>query len=142
MRTAKKGDKVAITYVGTLSDGELFDKTNEGETFDFTLGNEEVIEGFEKAVLGLSEGEEIIVSIPPEEAYGERYEDLVIELPKKDAPKNIELELGNIYTFPLQGGEHIDMELVDINDETYVFDGNHPLAGETLNFEIKLVKIY
>lgn len=142
MKSVQKGDKVAISYIGTLTGGELFDRTNEGETFDFTVGSEEVIEGFDKAVLGMKEGEVKIVSIPPEEAYGERYDDLVIELPKKDAPKNIELELGNIYTFPLQGGDHIDMELVDINDETYVFDGNHPLAGETLNFEITLVKIY
>ena len=60
---------------------------------------------------------------------------------KEIAPDNIELELGNVYTFPLEGGEQIDMELVDIDEESYVFDGNHPLAGETLHFEIELLKI-
>ncbi|HPN36944.1 MAG TPA: FKBP-type peptidyl-prolyl cis-trans isomerase [Melioribacteraceae bacterium] len=141
MERVKNGDKIVISYIGKLSDGEIFDQTEGDETFEFTVGAEEVIEGLEKAVIGMAEGEKKVVAIEPEEAYGEVFEDLIIELPKESAPDNIELELGNVYTFPLEGGEKLDMELVEIDEEGYVFDGNHPLAGETLHFEIELLKI-
>ncbi len=141
MKTVEKGDKIAISYIGKLDDGEIFDQTEGEDSFEFTVGAEEVIEGLEKAVLGMAVGDKKSVAIEAEEAYGERYDDLVIELPKESAPENIELELGNVYTFPLEGGEQIDMELVDIDENSYVFDGNHPLAGETLHFEIELLKI-
>jgi peptidylprolyl isomerase len=141
MNTVKKGDKIVISYIGRLDNGEIFDQTEGDDSFEFTVGNEEVIEGLDIAVIGMAVGDKKNISIEAEEAYGERYDELVIELPKDSAPTNIDLEVGNVYTFPLENGEQIDMELVEVDDEVYIFDGNHPLAGENLHFEIELLKI-
>jgi len=141
MEKVKKGDKVAISYIGTFDDGEVFDESEAGEPFEFTVGADEVIVGLDNALLGMEVGEKKDIHVDCEEAYGLYDESLVLSVPKDSAPEDVELEVGNVYTFPLEDGETIDMELTDMTETDYIFDGNHELAGEDLNFKIELLKI-
>ena len=139
--TAKSGDQVNVHYKGTLDDGEVFDSSEGRAPLSFTLGRGEVIEGFEVAVEGMSPGETRTVRIPPEEAYGEHDEDLLEVVDRASMPKELELRLGQ--TLRAQGGTGAARRLtvVEINKDTVTLDANHPLAGEALTFEIKLVSI-
>jgi len=74
------GDKVKVDYIGRLENGEIFDQSAEGKPLEFTVGDGELIDGFEQGVIGMKEGEKKTVTIPPEKAYGERSESQVIEV--------------------------------------------------------------
>jgi peptidylprolyl isomerase len=139
-RTASKGDKVKVHYIGSLDDGTVFDSSRERDPLQFRLGENQLITGFENAVFGMTIGEEKKVRIPPKEAYGDRINDLVKAVDKKYLPKHIEPEVG----MQLQVGENEEMTIVtiaEVNDKSVLLDANHPLAGKMLNFQIELVDI-
>jgi len=139
-RTASKGDKVKVHYIGSLDDGTVFDSSRERDPLQFSLGENQLITGFENAVFGMTIGEEKKVRIPPKEAYGDRINDLVKAVDKKYLPKHIEPEVG----MQLQVGENEEMTIVtiaEVNDKSVLLDANHPLAGKMLNFQIELVDI-
>lgn len=141
MSQAKQGDTVKIHYSGTLDDGTTFDSSAGREPLEFALGTGSVIPGFDKAVEGMCVGESKSVSIPPEEAYGPRHEQLVQEVPASALPDGLEPALG----MQLQGtrgdGQTMLFTVTAIADDAITVDGNHPLAGKALNFEIELVEI-
>ncbi len=141
MTTAKNGDTVKIHYTGTLDDGSVFDTSNDRDPLGFKLGGGQVIPGFEEAVLGMTVGESKKVNIPMDKAYGRRNEDLVITVPRDQVPPDIKPELGLKLQMGGPNGEIIMVEVVDVGDETISLDANPPLAGQDLNFEIKLVEI-
>ncbi len=139
-RTASKGDKVKVHYIGSLDDGTVFDSSRERDPLQFRLGENQLITGFENAVFGMTIGEEKKVRSPPKEAYGDRINDLVKAVDKKYLPKHIEPEVG----MQLQVGENEEMTIVtiaEVNDKSVLLDANHPLAGKMLNFQIELVDI-
>lgn len=138
-RKAAQGDTVLIHYTGRLKSGEVFDTSEGRDPFRFTIGKEEVIPGFERAVVGLAAGESRTTSIPPEEAYGSKQPDLVLDLPR-DAVQE-EVEAGDAVTMRTPDGEEIDARIVSTDGDSVRIDLNHPLAGETLEFEVKLVSI-
>lgn len=141
MAQASAGDTVKVHYTGKLEDGTVFDSSREREPLEFTLDAGQIIPGFEEAVDGLEEGEETTVEIPPEKAYGPHQEDAVMEFPSEQLPDEIDPEVG--LQLQLQGpdGQPFPARVVEIGDETIVLDANHPLAGETLTFEIELVSV-
>ena len=128
-------DTVEVHYHGTLDNGEVFDSSREREPFSFVVGSGQVIAGFDKAVRQLSVGESIIVRLEPEEAYGERRDDYVMELPISQLPEG--LKSGDDVVFA--NGAH--GVITDMTQETFTVDANHWLAGEALTFEIELVSI-
>lgn len=133
---ARDGDTVDVHYIGTLDDGEQFDSSYErGAPLTLTLGTGGVIPGFEDAVRGLGTGERVTVRIEPAEAYGERDESRVVEVPY--APSQGDVAVGDIVT--LNTGEQA--EVLEVRSETVVLDANHPLAGQALTFEIEVVAI-
>jgi peptidylprolyl isomerase len=134
-RVAQDGDTVQVHYTGTLDDGSVFDSSVGGDPFEFTVGAGDVISGFDDAVRGLAVGESVTVTLPPEEAYGERSEDLVLDLDAAGAPAG--LAVGD--RVRLANGAAATV--LEINEDTVRVDANHPLAGETLTFEIELVAI-
>ena len=141
MAQAQHGDTVRIHYSGTLNDGTPFDSSQGREPLEFGLGTGQVIPGFEKAVEGMSVGEVKSFRIPPEEAYGERREELVQDVPRTALPQALSPEVG----MQLQGtnGEGYTMTfmITEVRDDSVTLDGNHPLAGQDLNFDIELVAI-
>lgn len=141
MTQAKTGDKVRIHYTGTLEDGTQFDSSVGRDPLEFSVGKGEVIEGFDKAVEGMSVGENKSVSIPPEEAYGKRHEQLIQDVPKSALPSDIEPAVGAQLQAQSPDGQTLRLVITEVSDENITVDGNHPLAGRTLNFDIELVEI-
>jgi len=131
---AKAGDTVEVHYTGTLDDGTQFDSSKGRDPLTFTVGAGQVIPGFDKAVIGLEVGTSIKVHIPPEEAYGERRQDLVLTFPAAQAPAGLKVgqrvSLGN--------GSGV---VTALSSESVTVDANHELAGKALNFELELVAI-
>ena len=138
---AKKGDAVEVHYTGKLEDGSVFDTSISRAPLGFTLGDGNMIKGFDTAVHGMSIGDKKTVTIPAAEAYGERREDMMIDVPVAQVPSDIQPEIG--MTLQLQGGNGQPMPevVVNIDEEKITLDANHQLAGKDLIFEIELVKI-
>lgn len=141
MNQAKSGDTVKIHYTGTLKDGTEFDSSAGREPLQFILGSGKVIPGFENAVEGMAVGDKKTVNIPSEEAYGARREEMVQEFPRTALPDDLEPEEGMALQARNQGGEMINLTITTVNDDSITVDGNHPLAGRALNFDIELVDI-
>ena len=139
--TAKSGDKVKVDYTLKLSDGTIFD-TSVGKTpLEFTLGQNQVVVGFEKAVIGMKVGESKTVTIPPDEGYGQRDESLVVTVDKTQLPTNLVPTVGQQLQATNTNGSTSVFTITQVNDTTVILDGNSPLAGKDLTFEIKLLQI-
>jgi peptidylprolyl isomerase len=141
MKQAQDGDTVRIHYTGTLNDGTQFDSSSGREPIEFTLGNHSVIPGFEDGVKGMQVGDQKSIHIPAEEAYGQRNEALVEEIPRQHFPQDMELQVGMHLQAQSPNGESFNVVVTALNSDTATLDGNHPLAGEALNFELELVEI-
>jgi len=137
----KDGNTVKVHYTGTLKDGSVFDTSAEREPLEFKLGEGQLIPGFEKAVIGMEEGESTKIDIPVEEAYGEAREDLIINVPKDQLPEDVEPEVGMQLQVNQPDGQPVPVRIAEITDEELKLDANHPLAGKDLSFEIEVVEI-
>jgi len=140
---AKNGDVVQVDYTGTLEDGTVFDtSTSVGrEPLEFTLGEGQMIPGFEQAVLGMKVGESKTVTIPADEAYGQYRDDLVVVVNREDLPAGLDPEVGEQLQGPRPDGGTGVCTVTNVTDTTITIDFNHPLAGKDLTFEIELVSI-
>ena len=134
-RVVEEGDTVSVHYRGTLDSGAVFDSSEGREPIFFTVGGGQVIPGFDDAVRGLSVGDTVKVRIEPEQAYGERRDDLIIEVPLSSLPEGV-TPGGRLRS--QQGGTALVLE---VTDEFVHLDANHELAGEALTFEIQLVSV-
>ena len=140
MTAAKSGDQVSVHYKGTLDNGDVFDSSEGRAPLDFSLGAGQVIAGFDEAVEGMGVGETRTVRIPPEEAYGGRDEALIRVVDRAQLPEG-QLQIGQVFRARDARGGGVRMTVVEIGDDQVTLDGNHPLAGQALTFEIKLVSI-
>ena len=149
MTKAKEGDKVKVHYTGKLEGGEVFDSsecTEDGCSCDsgpleFTIGKGEVIPGFEKAVIGMSEGEAKTIIIPVEEAYGKRNDEMVVAVERSHVPADLTPEVGMRLEVTQEDGQEFPVVIMEVTDTHVTLDANHPLAGRDLTFDIKLVEI-
>ena len=143
MPKVKDGDTVKVHYTGKLGDGSVFDTSREREEpLEFTLGQGQLIPGFEKAVVGMDVGDSTSVDIPSDEAYGERRDDLEIEVPKAELPENVDPQVGmQLQMQQQQNGQAIPVQITAVGEENVTLDANHPLAGKDLTFDIELVEI-
>ncbi|MGE4505380.1 MAG: peptidylprolyl isomerase [Desulfovibrionaceae bacterium] len=141
MAKAKTGDKVKVHYTGKLTDGTVFDSSVDREPMEFTLGEQMVVEGFEQGILGMEAGETKQVSIQPEDGYGEHREELTVQVPRRQFPPEIDLELGIMLEVPLEDGTSQRVIVSQLDEENVTLDGNHPLAGKVMVFDISLVEI-
>jgi len=141
MATAKEKDKVRVHYTGKLEDGTVFDSSVEREPVEFTIGEERLIPGFEKAVLGMEPGEKKVESVVAGEAYGPFRDELVQELSRQDFPEDITVSQGQRFEARTASGQPLMLTVVDVADDKVTVDANHPLAGKDLVFEIELLEI-
>ena len=141
MAQAKNGDTVQIHYTGRLDDGTVFDSSEDREPLEFTLGENQVIPGFESAVEGMEEGESKTTEIPSEEAYGDHRDDLVVDVPKDRLPDGMDPDVGERLQMQSPDGHTFNATVVGTDQSSLKMDANHPLAGKDLTFDIELVNI-
>lgn len=142
MSTVKDGDTVKVHYTGKLNDGTVFDSSQDREPLEFTLGEGKLIPGFEKAVTGMEEGDSTTVKIASEDAYGERRDDLELEVAKNELPDNVDPQVGmQLQMQQQQSGQAIPVKITSVEDEKVTLDANHPLAGQDLTFDIELLEV-
>lgn len=141
MGEAKAGDTVEVHYTGRLSDGTVFDSSEDGGPLRFTLGEGELIPGFEEAVLGMEPGESLTATLAPEDAYGEHREDLIFQVPQGELPEELDPERGDRLEVKDNQGRTFEVTVAEVGDGSVTLDANHPLAGRELIFDIELVEI-
>lgn len=141
MAQAKDGDTVKVHYTGKLEDGTVFDRSAEDDPLQFTVGADEVIRGFDQAVVGMSPGDRKTAEITAKDAYGARRDDLMMEVDRSDFPDHIDPTVGEQLQLQQPNGRDVVVTVTDVSDSSVTLDANHPLAGKDLTFEIELVDI-
>ena len=137
----KQGDKVKVHYTGTLNDGKVFDSSEGKEPLEFTIGEKQVIKGFEYGIKAMKLNQEKTLKITPGDAYGEKVNELVKTIPKDALPKDIKVEKGGRLILKAPSGQQFAAFVQEVNDDNIVIDLNHPLAGKELTFKVKVVAI-
>ena len=141
MQQVKSGDTVSVHYHGKLTDGSTFDSSEGREPLQFTVGQGQVIKGFDDALVDMIVGDKKTVQIPVNDAYGERRDDMLMEYPKNDFPPDMKPEAGMQLQMSDNQGNVFPVVIAEVLEDAVVLDANHPLAGQDLVFDIELVSI-
>lgn len=141
MAAAKAGDRVKVHYTGKLEDGTVFDSSKMREPLEFTLGEGQVIPGFEEGIVGMNPSDEKTVEVPVDKGYGPRVESLVFQMQRTELPEDLSPNIGDQFEISDEDGQVFIGTVVESADEHVTFDANHPLAGKDLTFEIELVEV-
>lgn len=136
----KKGDEVKLHLSGKLKNGKVFATTESKEPVEFTAGAGEILPGIDEAVIGMEKNEEKEITVPPEKGFGERKEELVMNV-AKDKFKEKKLEAGQRISVQTQQGRTRSAQVRKIGKDTVTLDLNHPLSGKETMFRIKVVDI-
>lgn len=134
----EKGSKVKVHYTGKLNDNEIFDSSKDKEPLEFTVGEGQLIPGFENGVMGLNAGDKKTIELEPEQAYGPVREELVNEVPKENLPEGV--KVGSTLQAQTEQGP-VMVRVVELNETIGKVDANHPLAGKKLIFDLEVVEV-
>lgn len=132
-----KNAVVAIDYTLRDSDGEVIDASPDGQPLQYVHGAGNIIPGLENALEGKAAGEDVEVTVPPEEAYGDRDDRLQQDVPKSMFEGVDNVETGMRFQAQTQNGTQI-VTVAAVSGDSVTVDANHPLAGQTLNFKVKV----
>ena len=141
MKQAKNGDTVKVHYTGKLKDGNVFDTSTNHAPLQFTIGDGQIIPGFEQAVIGMNPGESKTTNVSMDEAYGPHRKENLLEVNREHFPAHTEPKVGQQFQIPQQNGRKLIVTVADISESSITLDANHPLAGKDLTFDIELVEI-
>jgi len=138
--TITAGTVVSMNYKLTNSKGEEIDQNAQGKPFEYLHGASQIVPGLESALEGLNVGQRKTVVVPPAEGYGEVNKDLIAQVSRSQFPEEMEIVVGMQFKAQLEHGPMI-LRVEGVNGDEITVDGNHPLAGQTLNFDIEIVSI-
>lgn len=140
MKKVQVGDTVTVNYTGRLEDGTIFDSSlNEGrEPLTSTLGQGQLIPGFEQGLIDMLVGETKTIEIEPENAYGEYVAEMITTVAKNQVPETI--QVGETLQGNTPNGPII-VKVLEVNEDTVTLDANHPLAGKKLIFDLEVMGI-
>lgn len=141
MTSARKGNTVKVHYKGTFDDGTMFDSSEGCDPLVFTVGEGQVIPGFEDAVTGMKQGETKTVTIKADDAYGPHLNEMVVHIERAQFPEHIAPEMGKVLHFRQPDGNPLRVTITEFTESTVTLDANHPMAGKDLTFEIQLMEI-
>lgn len=141
MSTAQYGDTVTVHYTGLFDSGEVFADSQGDDPIELTIGDGQYIPGFERSVVGMEVGETKTVTIPPEEAFGTRRDELVVTVDREQFPEHLAPAVGQRFQLKQESGDPLEVTIADLDEQTVTLDANHPLAGYTLTFNIQLVAV-
>jgi len=139
-RAVAAGDQIRVNYVGRFENGSIFDSSEGREPLEFVVGAEQVIAGFDQAVTGLKLGESCKVVVAPEDGYGAHVPEMVAEVERQQIPDHEKLILGSMLEVSMEDGQTLEVQVIELSDDIVVLDGNHPLAGKELHFEIEMLE--
>jgi len=134
----EKGMFVSVDYKGSLENGEIFDSSHGRQPLEIQMGAGQLIKGFEKELLGMAVNEKKVFTVEPEDAYGRRDEDLSQSFARSDVPPELNPRVGMTVGVRSPEGHQIPARITYVDNEKLTLDLNHPLAGETLTFEIEV----
>lgn len=137
----KSGSVVSMTYVLTNDDGEEIDRADKSEPFTYLHGHHQIVPGLEKELEGLKAGDKKKVLVNPDDGYGDIDPSLITVAKKTQFPKGAELQVGVQFMAEDPEGNNVVFTIVEIEGEDVTLDGNHPLAGETLNFDVEILSM-
>jgi peptidylprolyl isomerase len=141
MAQAKLGDTVKVHYTIKLGDGTIIGSTANQEPLQFTIGDGQIIPGFDQAVIGMNPGESRTVQIPADQAFGPHLEEMVVMVERKNFPADWNPRVGEQVQFKQEDGAIISLMVTDTSEADVTLDGNHPLAGKDLTFAIQFLGI-
>mgnify|MGYP003640190956 FL=1 len=141
MSQVKENNTVKVNYTGKLVDGQVFDSSEGKEPLEITLGQGQLIPGFEKGLIDMKLNEKKTITIAKDEAYGDVNDALIQEVNKEQLPQDMAPEVGMGLVSKTPDGQEINLLVVEVKDTTIVVDGNHPLAGKDLVFDLEVLEI-
>jgi FKBP-type peptidyl-prolyl cis-trans isomerase 2 len=141
MSQVKENNTVKVHYTGKLSDGQVFDTSEGKDPLEFTLGKGQIIPGFENGLIDMKLNEKKTITIAKEEAYGDINADLKQEVKRSELPQDLTPEVGMGLVSKSPDGQEINLHVIEVKEESVILDGNHPLAGKDLIFDIEVVAI-
>ena len=141
MTQAKSGDTIKIHYTGKLADGTVFDTSANRDPLQFTIGEGQVIPGFEQAVIGMNPDETKTAEIPADKAYGPRREEMVLVVDRSQLPPDFKPEVDQRLQVRQADNQNFIVTVTGVSESSVTLDANHPLAGKDLIFDIRLVEI-
>ena len=141
MKIAEKGNTVKILFSIRLDDGSVVGTSSEQSELTFTLGQRKILKSLEEGVIGMKVGDLKKISISPEQGYGQYNKDLVLRVDREEFPPDVELKAGRTVQYQNRDGERVNLVVNDVDENTVTVDGNHPLAGLDLIYEVKVIAI-
>ncbi|WP_165733284.1 peptidylprolyl isomerase [Polaribacter sp. 20A6] len=141
MSQVKANNTVKVHYTGKLSDGQVFDTSEGKEPIEFVLGQGQLIPGFEQGLIDMKVNEKKTITIAKEEAYGEVNDQLIQEIDRSNLPQDMEPKVGMGLVSKSPEGQEMNLMIVEVKEASVVIDGNHPLAGRDLVFDLEVVEI-
>jgi len=138
---AEKGKKVRVHYTGTLADGDIFDSSTGRDPLEFVVGAGQMIAGFDRGVEGMAVGEEKTLTLPPDQAYGERRDDMVFQVSRDVMPKDYTPSVGDTLQMRTKQGMPMNVTVASVEEDKVLLDANHSLAGKELTFKVRLVEV-
>ncbi|UCF16493.1 MAG: FKBP-type peptidyl-prolyl cis-trans isomerase [Phycisphaerales bacterium] len=141
MAQAKYGDEVKLHYTGKLTNGRVFDSSVDRDAMVLTIGQEKMFFDFEQALIGMSPGESKRITVSSDRAFGPYREDLVIEVDSRNIAPDLEAKVGQRVEVSRSDGETAVVTITAVTETGVTIDGNHPLAGQDLTFDVELVEI-
>jgi FKBP-type peptidyl-prolyl cis-trans isomerase 2 len=141
MAQAKHGDTVKVHYTGKLEDGTVFDTSINRDPLQFTIGEGQIIPGFEQAVVGMNPGESKTTKVSADKAYGSHHKEEVLVVDRNQFPVDLKPEIGQKLQIRRTDGQTIVVTVTDVSESSVTLDANHPLAGKDLTFDIQLIEL-
>jgi len=137
---AELSDTVKIKYVATLENGTVIDSTQTDNPMELVIGDGKIFPPLEESLIGLSAGDTITVTLSPEQGFGNRRDDLIGKIPRSAFPDTVDLKVGMSWQVPSADGIFY-ASIVGLETDSVLIDSNHPLAGETVTYQFKLIEI-
>jgi len=141
LSTIKKGSIVTLHYVAKLEDGQVLESTSGRDPIKFKVGSGEVLKGLDESVIGLKKGDKVEITIPPEKGFGPWRDDLLKKIPRSALKGDSEPKVGMIVELKSELGGSIPAIITEVTEKTITIDLNHPLAGQTLKFEVEIIDV-
>jgi peptidylprolyl isomerase len=141
LEKVENGTYISVEYTGTLGNGEVFDSSQGRQPLEVHMGAGQMIKGFEAQLIGMALNEKKVFTLLPEDAYGPRNADLMRSVPRSEVPPDMDVHVDMIVGLMTPQGNQVPARIVQLDDEQMTMDLNHPLAGESLTFEIEVVGI-